>query len=49
MKFLVFLFAMVFSALTYAQILPQAPTVAARSWLLMDYATGQALASYDPD
>jgi D-alanyl-D-alanine carboxypeptidase (penicillin-binding protein 5/6) len=49
MKFLVFLFAMVFSALTPAQILPQAPTVAARSWLLMDYATGQALASYNPD
>jgi D-alanyl-D-alanine carboxypeptidase (penicillin-binding protein 5/6) len=49
MKFLVFLFAMALPVLTQAQILPQAPTVAAKSWLLMDYATGQALASYNPD
>ncbi len=32
-----------------SQILPQAPTIAAKSWLLMDYSTGQALASYNPD
>jgi D-alanyl-D-alanine carboxypeptidase len=49
MKFLAFLVAMAVSALTQAQILPQAPTVAAKSWLLLDYATGQALASYNPD
>ena len=49
MKFLVFLFLAAFSAMTQAQILPQAPTVAARSWLLLDYSTGQALASYNPD
>lgn len=49
MKFLVFLFAMTVSVLAQAQILPQAPTVAAKSWLLMDYSTGQVLASYNPD
>ncbi len=49
MKFLAFLFAIAFPALSCAQILPQAPTVAAKSWLLMDYSTGQALASYNPD
>ena len=49
MKFLVFLFLAALAAATQAQILPQAPTVAARSWLLMDYSTGQALASYNPD
>ena len=49
MKFLVFLFLAAFSAMTQAQILPQAPTVAARSWLLLDYSTGQALAAYNPD
>lgn len=32
-----------------SQILPQAPTIAAKSWLLLDYSTGQALASYNPD
>ena len=49
MKFLAFLFAMLFSALSLAQILPQAPTIAGKSWLLLDYSTGQALASYNPD
>jgi len=49
MKFLAFLFAMLFSALSQAQILPQAPTIAGKSWLLLDYSTGQALASYNPD
>ncbi len=37
------------AGLAQAQILPQAPTVAAKSWLLLDYSTGQALASYNPD
>jgi D-alanyl-D-alanine carboxypeptidase (penicillin-binding protein 5/6) len=49
MKFPAFSFALAVSALTQAQILPQAPTVAAKSWLLLDYSTGQALASYNPD
>ncbi len=49
MKFLAFLFAMAFSILSQAQILPQAPTIAGKSWLLLDYSTGQALASYNPD
>ena len=49
MKFLAFLVALAVSALAHSQILPQAPTVAAKSWLLLDYATGQALASYNPD
>ena len=49
MKFLAFIAAALFSVLTQAQVLPQAPTIAAKSWLLMDYATGQALASYEPD
>jgi D-alanyl-D-alanine carboxypeptidase (penicillin-binding protein 5/6) len=44
--FLVFLFI---AGLVQAQILPQAPTLAAKSWLLLDYSTGQALASYNPD
>jgi len=33
----------------HAQLLPQAPTIAAKSWLLLDYSSGQALASYNPD
>ncbi len=44
--FLLFLFTAMFAQ---AQILPQAPTIAAKSWLLMDYSTGQALASFNPD
>jgi D-alanyl-D-alanine carboxypeptidase (penicillin-binding protein 5/6) len=49
MKSLVFLLAMVLSVLVQAQTLPQAPPIAAKSWLLLDYSTGQALASYNPD
>jgi D-alanyl-D-alanine carboxypeptidase (penicillin-binding protein 5/6) len=49
MRFLAFLFSLCLAGLTHAQILPQAPTVAAKSWLLLDYSTGQALASYNPD
>jgi D-alanyl-D-alanine carboxypeptidase (penicillin-binding protein 5/6) len=44
-----FLFFLFLAGLAQAQILPQAPTIAAKSWLLMDYSTGQALASYNPD
>ena len=49
MRFPGFLFALCFAALSHAQVLPQAPTVAAKSWLLLDYSTGQTLASYNPD
>lgn len=49
MRFFAFLALLCFSVLTQAQILPQAPTLAAKSWLLMDYSTGQALDAYNPD
>lgn len=32
-----------------AQLAPQPPTVAAKSWLLLDFGTNQILASQDPD
>lgn len=49
MKILVFFFSFFLATLAQAQLQPQAPTLAAKSWLLMDYATGQPLASYMPD
>ena len=49
MRFLAFLALCCLSVLSQAQTLPQAPTIAAKSWLLLDYSTGQALASYNPD
>ena len=49
MRFLAFLALCCLSVLAQAQTLPQAPTIAAKSWLLLDYSTGQALASYNPD
>ena len=49
MRIPAFLLVLFLSALAHAQILPQAPTIAAKSWLLLDYSTGQALASYNPD
>ena len=49
MRFLAFLALFCLSVLAQAQTLPQAPTIAAKSWLLLDYSTGQALASYNPD
>ena len=49
MRFIAFLLLLGFAALSHAQVLPQAPTVAAKSWLLIDYSTGQALAGYNPD
>lgn len=49
MRLPAFLLAFFFAAIAQAQILPQAPTIAAKSWLLLDYSTGQALASYNPD
>ena len=49
MRLLAFLALFCLSAMAQAQTLPQAPTIAAKSWLLLDYSTGQALASYNPD
>ncbi|MDT3737416.1 MAG: D-alanyl-D-alanine carboxypeptidase family protein [Denitratisoma sp.] len=49
MRALALFLSLFLSAALQAQILPQAPTIAAKSWLLMDYSTGQALASYNPD
>ncbi|MBI4989237.1 MAG: D-alanyl-D-alanine carboxypeptidase [Rhodocyclales bacterium] len=49
MRLPAFLLSLFFAGLAQAQILPQAPTIAAKSWLLLDYSTGQALASYNPD
>lgn len=49
MRIPAFLLILFIAGLAQAQILPQAPTVAAKSWLLLDYSTGQALASYNPD
>jgi len=49
MKTLAFLLSFFLATLAQAQLQPQAPTLAAKSWLLMDYATGQPLASYMPD
>lgn len=49
MRIPAFLLILFIAGLAQAQILPQAPTVAAKSWILLDYSTGQALASYNPD
>ncbi len=49
MRLLFFFLSFLFAFHVQAQILPQAPTIAAKSWLLMDYSTGQLLASYNPD
>lgn len=48
MRFLGFLMAFLASALACAQVLP-APTLSARAWILMDYASGQVLAAQEPD
>ena len=49
MRFLAFLLSLGLAAATHAQLMPQPPTVAAKSWLLLDHATGQLLASSSPD
>jgi D-alanyl-D-alanine carboxypeptidase (penicillin-binding protein 5/6) len=49
MRFLVFLLCLCLAATARAQFVPQPPTVAAKSWLLLDYATGQPLAAFNPD
>ncbi|MBN8476270.1 D-alanyl-D-alanine carboxypeptidase family protein [Sulfuritalea sp.] len=48
MRFLVLLFTLLAGAASHAQPLP-APTLSARAWLLMDYASGQVLAAQEPD
>lgn len=40
--------ALFFSVLAHAQTVPS-PTLAAKAWLLLDYGSGQILASQDPD
>ncbi|MEZ5614736.1 MAG: D-alanyl-D-alanine carboxypeptidase family protein [Rhodocyclaceae bacterium] len=49
MKLPAFLLLCAMSVLVRAQTLPQAPPIAAKSWLLLDHATGQVLAAHDPD
>lgn len=48
MRFLVLVFALLPFAASHAQSLPP-PALSARSWLLLDYATGQVLAAQDAD
>jgi D-alanyl-D-alanine carboxypeptidase (penicillin-binding protein 5/6) len=49
MRFLAFLAVLLFAFAAHAQLMPQAPTVAARAWLLLDHSTGQELMSQAPD
>jgi D-alanyl-D-alanine carboxypeptidase (penicillin-binding protein 5/6) len=49
MRKIILLFALLVSLAAHAQLAPQPPTVAAKSWLLLDAASGQVLASYNPD
>ncbi len=49
MRKIILLFAFFVSLAAHAQLAPQPPTVAAKSWLLLDAASGQVLASYNPD
>jgi D-alanyl-D-alanine carboxypeptidase (penicillin-binding protein 5/6) len=49
MRFLALFFALFASFAVHAQLLPPAPSVAARAWLLLDHGTGQELMSQSPD
>lgn len=49
MKLVALLAALCLSAFVHAQPAPQPPSVAAKSWLLYDFASGQLLASQNPD
>ena len=49
MRQILLFFACVFSFAAQAQLAPQPPTVAAKSWLLLDAGSGQVLASHNPD
>lgn len=48
MRFLAFLFVLLSVATSHAQSIP-VPTVSARAWILLDYATGQVLAGQEAD
>jgi len=48
MRFLIFVFALLPIVASHAQTV-QAPTLSARAWILMDYATGQVLAAHEAD
>ena len=48
MRFLALMLALLLTAASHAQPLP-VPALSARAWLLMDYATGQVLASHEAD
>jgi D-alanyl-D-alanine carboxypeptidase (penicillin-binding protein 5/6) len=48
MRFLVLVLSLLYVAASHAQALP-VPTLSARAWLLMDYATGQILAAQEAD
>ncbi|KAF0163755.1 MAG: D-alanyl-D-alanine carboxypeptidase (penicillin-binding protein 5/6) [Rhodocyclaceae bacterium] len=52
MRFLAFFLALLPLAASYAQPIPAptaVPEIGARAWILMDYATGQVLASHEAD
>ncbi|MBS1173116.1 MAG: D-alanyl-D-alanine carboxypeptidase, partial [Proteobacteria bacterium] len=49
MRFLTLLFSLLVLIPAHAQLAPQPPTVAAKSWVLLDHGSGQVLASYNPD
>jgi D-alanyl-D-alanine carboxypeptidase (penicillin-binding protein 5/6) len=52
MRFLTLILALLPIAASHAQPLPvptAVPTIGARAWILMDYATGQVLAAQEPD
>ena len=48
MRFPFVILALLLSTVAHAQVLP-APTLSARAWILMDYASGQVLAAQEPD
>ncbi len=48
MRFLAFFLALLPFAASHAQPIP-VPTLSARAWILMDYATGQVLAAHEAD
>ncbi len=49
MRLVTFFAALLVSFSLHAQLMPAAPIVAARAWLLLDYSTGQELASQGPE
>lgn len=48
MRFFALILAVLSAAASHAQPIP-VPTLSARAWVLMDYATGQVLAAQEPD